>query len=93
MSDFKNIYGQDLAIQILKSSLAKEHISPAYLFSGPEGVGRIKTAKVFAQSILDKNVIRESTTRKIESNNHPDLLWIEPSYILQGKLFLRKKLS
>ena len=47
MDDFKNIYGQDLAIQILRSTISKQHISPAYLFSGPEGVGRKKTAKVF----------------------------------------------
>ncbi len=85
MNDFKNIYGQDLAIQILKSAISKRHITPAYLFSGPEGVGRKKTAKVFINAILDKNFDNEATKRKIENNNHPDLLWIEPSYIVQGK--------
>ena len=85
MDDFENIYGQDLAIQILKSAISKQRISPAYLFSGPEGVGRRKTAKVFIKSILDKKFEKEATSRKIESNNHPDLLWIEPSYMVQGK--------
>ena len=85
MDDFQNIYGQDLAIKILKSSISKEHISPAYLFSGPEGVGRKKTAKVFIKALLDKNFNKEGIKRKIENNNHPDLLWIEPSYIMQGK--------
>ena len=85
MNDFKNIYGQDLAIEILKSAIQKEHISPAYLFSGPEGVGRKKTAKIFIRALLEKNQDKESTKRKIESNNHPDLLWIEPSYLVQGK--------
>ena len=85
MKDFKNIYGQDLAIEILTSSISKQHIAPAYLFSGPEGVGKRKTAKVFINAILDRNFDKESTKRKIESNNHPDLLWIEPSYIVQGK--------
>ena len=85
MDDFEKIYGQDLAIQILKSAISKEHISPAYLFSGPEGVGRKKTAKVFIKGILDKNLERHITKRKIEGNNHPDLLWIEPSYMVQGK--------
>ena len=47
MDDFEKIYGQDLAIQILKSAISKEHISPAYLFSGPEGVGRKKSCKNF----------------------------------------------
>ena len=86
MDDFKNIYGQDLAIQILKSSIAKKHISPAYLFSGPEGVGRRKTAKIFVNAILNNNINKELTKRKIESNNHPDLLWIGPSYMVQGKV-------
>ncbi len=91
MEDFENIYGQDLAIKILKSAILKEHFSPAYLFSGPDGVGRKKTAKVFINAILDKNRDKESTKRKIESNNHPDLLWIEPSYIIQGKTISQKK--
>ena len=91
MDDFKNIYGQDLAIEILKSAISKEYISPAYLFSGPEGVGRKKTAKIFIKSILGKNQDKESTKRKIENNNHPDLLWIEPSYLVQGKTISQKK--
>ena len=91
MNNFKNIHGQDLAIKILKSALSKQHIAPAYLFSGPEGVGRKKTAKVFINAILDKNSTKESTKRKIENNNHPDLLWIEPSYIVQGKSISQTK--
>ena len=91
MDDFKNIYGQDLAIQILKSAIAKQSISTAYLFSGPEGVGRKKTAKIFIEAILNKNFDKELTKRKIESNNHPDLLWIQPSYMIQGKSISQKK--
>ena len=91
MNDFNNIYGQELAIQILQSAIVKEHLSPAYLFSGPEGVGRKKTAKIFIRNILDKNSKKECTKRKIENNNHPDLLWIEPTYILQGKTISKNK--
>jgi len=91
MDDFKNIYGQDLAIKILKSAISKDHISPAYLFSGPEGVGRKKTAKIFIKAILDTNQDKENIKSKIENNNHPDLLWIEPSYIVQGKSISQKK--
>ena len=91
MDNFKNIYGQDLAIEILKSAISKQHIAPAYLFSGPEGVGRKKTAKIFVKAILDKNQEKESTKRKINSNNHPDLLWVEPSYMIQGKSISQTK--
>ena len=52
---------------------------------------RKKTAKVFIKSILDKNFDSEVTNRKIESNNHPDLLWIQPSYMLQGKSISQEK--
>ncbi len=91
MDDLNNIYGQDLAITILKSALSKEQISSAYLFSGPEGVGRKKTAKIFIKFILDKIQTKESTKRKIESHNHPDLLWVEPTYIFQGKSISQKQ--
>ena len=91
MNNFKNIYGQDIAIQILNSAISKEHIPPAYLFYGPQGVGRKKTAKVFIKALLDKSFNKENTNRKIENNNHPDLLWIEPYYIIQGKSISQKK--
>ena len=91
MDIFENIYGQDLAIEILQSAILKEHFSPAYLFSGPEGIGRKKTAKVFIQAILNKNLGKESTDKKVERNNHPDLLWIEPSFLVQGKSISQRK--
>ncbi len=91
MDDFEKIYGQDLAIEILKSAVSKEHFSSAYLFSGPAGVGKKQTAKIFIKAILNKNQNKEITKRKIESNNHPDLLWIEPSYVMQGKSISQKQ--
>ena len=91
MDSFESIYGQDLAIQILNSAISKQHISTAYLFSGPEGVGRRKTAKIFIKYILEKSLDSEKTCRRIESNNHPDLLWIEPSYMVQGKSISQEK--
>ena len=60
MNYFEGIYGQELAIRILNSTIYKEHISPAYLFSGPKGVGRKKTAKVFIKAILNRNQARSS---------------------------------
>ena len=69
MTDFKNIYGQDLAIEILKSAISKKHISPAYLFSGPMGVGRKKTAKIFVKAIFNKGFHKESIDHRYSSNN------------------------
>ncbi len=81
---FSNIVGQDLAIQILKSAVSKNHLAPAYLFSGPEGIGRKKTAKAFTETLINSKSSREDIKRKIESLNHPDLMWVEPLYAYQG---------
>ncbi len=50
-----------------------------------------KTAQIFIKCILDRNQNHESTNRKIENNNHPDVLWIEPTYIVQGKSISQQK--
>ena len=49
MDDFKYIYGQDLAIEILKSAISKDHISPDITFlldiSAEESIKRRKNRK------------------------------------------------
>ena len=40
---------------------------------------------IFIFGSESKGIDKEVLKRKIESNNHPDLLWVEPSYIVQGK--------
>ena len=46
---FKDIRGQDKAIAFLKQSVAQGRVAHAYLFLGPEGSGRFKTATEFAR--------------------------------------------
>ena len=48
---FKDIQGQDTAIQMLKNAIENNHVSHAYLFQGPEGVGKKATALAFAQTL------------------------------------------
>ena len=88
---FEDVIGQDHITKILKNSISQNKVSHAYLFSGPEGVGRKKTANIFIKSILDKNQENKSTKRKINNNNHPDVLWVEPSYIVQGQSISQTK--
>ena len=83
---FKDIIGQDLPVELLVSSLKKKHIAPAYLFSGPEGVGKKLTATKFIEALLTTNSQGTFIKKRIENRNHPDLLWIEPTYIHQGNL-------
>ena len=77
---------QELASEILSSSLQKEHLAPSYLFIGPKGVGQKEIALRFFEGIASKHSIDTNTRRLLELGNHPDLYIVEPTYLHQGKL-------
>ncbi|MEM9567152.1 MAG: DNA polymerase III subunit delta' [Cyanobacteria bacterium P01_E01_bin.34] len=92
------LVGQNLAIQYLKAGLRKQRLVPAYLFAGPDGVGRAIAARWFARALLcphrfdghDLPCGQCSSCHRISEgdrtrDNHPDLLWVEPTYRHQGK--------
>ncbi len=81
---WEEIRGQDGAISFLKNILIKRKLSGAYLFVGPEGVGKRLTAKNFAK-ILNCQRRKASfdccdeclSCVKVDNFNHPDVDWIE----------------
>ena len=86
---FEEFRYQNLATQILSASIKKNHIAPAYLFTGPKGVGQKKIAFRFLEGILNKeslNSNKRNIRNRIEQGNHPDCFQIEPTYLYQGKL-------
>jgi len=52
---FDSILGQEAAIRLLVETLTKERVASGYLFFGPDGVGKRKTAQAFARAILCPN--------------------------------------
>ncbi|ELR96367.1 DNA polymerase III subunit delta' [Gloeocapsa sp. PCC 73106] len=78
--------GQNRGMELLQRAIALNRIAPAYLFSGPDGVGRRLAAQTFASLILALD-----SDKLVVNCNHPDLLWIEPTYLHQGKLFTLKQ--
>jgi DNA polymerase-3 subunit delta' len=48
---FRDLVDQDHAVMLLRSAARGERLSHAYLFVGPPGVGRLETAKAFAQFV------------------------------------------
>ncbi len=77
---FKDIYGHEKAISILKSTMAGDRIAHAYLFHGPEGVGKRTTASVFARALNcdaeDPPCDACASCRKAEHKNHPNIITI-----------------
>lgn len=83
---FEDLLGQETAVDLLCQAIAKQRIAPAYLFSGPSGIGRRLAALRFAECLLGNvNRPQGALRRRIEEHNHPDLLWVEPTYLHKGK--------
>lgn len=88
---FADLQGQPLATQVLQSALTHQRLAPAYLFSGPDGVGRRLGALRFMEGVLTGGGPDPRERRRLEERNHPDLLWVEPTYSHQGRLISRSE--
>ncbi len=80
---FSDIYGQDKQIAVLKNAMERGRVPHAYLFHGTRGVGKRKTAKVFAKALICSKENLDSCDRcasctKIDHGNHPDVITIIP---------------
>src|SRR3972149_11488745 len=86
---FEEIIGQEIPKRLLLRSLQQNRLPSAFLFSGPNGVGKKTTALLFAKALNCKENQRTllpspfpcgacSSCLKIDSKNHPDVRVIEP---------------
>ncbi len=81
---FTQLLGQGKAKRMLKRSLAADRIPHAYIFKGPEGVGRKLFGRGLAAAINCRNPRGIaacgacSSCIKFHSGNHPDFLVISP---------------
>ena len=86
---FEDLIGQPLAVNLLASALTSQRLAPAYLFAGPDGVGRRLAALRFLEGMLAETGSSPRQRRRLEERNHPDLLWVEPTFQHQGRLLTR----
>lgn len=83
---FSAIKGQEQAIHILQRAIQTQHIAHAYLFTGPEGVGKKKTALAMAQYLnctqQNKATIQScgqcASCVQAQSGSQPDIIVLEP---------------
>ena len=78
---FGQILGHDRQKDLLRRALASGRLAHAYLFNGPEGVGKRLMALAFARSIFCQNGTGCGTCtacRKVDHYNHPDLHILDP---------------
>ena len=80
ISLFKGIFGQEKALDLLLHDLKNSTITHSYLFSGPPGVGKTKTAIRFAKAIacVEGGCLKCAVCTGFKKRFHPDLQLIEP---------------
>ena len=85
---FVKIIGHAAIEQLLIAAIEKQRIAPAYLFIGPEGIGRRLLAEEFALQLLAQGRPPENLPgieRRLQAGNHPDFLRVEPTYLERGQ--------
>jgi DNA polymerase-3 subunit delta' len=82
---FDQILGQESAVAILRNALLNGRLAHAYLFLGPEGVGKRLTALTLAKAMNCKSPPRPGdacdrcpSCAKVNSSNHADVIFLEP---------------
>ena len=82
---WSRIIGQDDAVATLRNAMTAGNSSHAYLFVGPQGLGKIAAAQAIAAAYMCPNRTPEKggcgeceTCRRILRGTHPDVTVIEP---------------
>ncbi|MBW4617668.1 MAG: DNA polymerase III subunit delta' [Desmonostoc vinosum HA7617-LM4] len=89
---FTPVIGQQQAIKLLTQAVRQNRIAPAYIFVGPEGVGRSLTARCFVELLFSRQTQNAGALQnRLLHGNHPDLLWIQPTYKHQGQQLTPKE--
>ena len=84
MNAFAQLIGQNRAVELLEQAALRDRIAPAYLFAGPSGVGRTLAARCWSERLICQGRTANDAQR-LQAGNHPDFLWVQPTYLHQGK--------
>lgn len=88
MNFFAPLVGQEQAVELLTQAVTQNRVAPAYMFAGPAGIGRSLAARCFIEHLFCVNIPpqkQQQVQNRLQLGNHPDLLWIQPTYLHQGQ--------
>ena len=76
------IVGHELAVSRLSQAVETQHVAHAYLFHGPDQIGKKTIAQTFVQALLCTNsdsrpCNRCRTCHLVQSNHHPDFVLLD----------------
>lgn len=92
ISNLNSIKSQSIPTQLLQKAIAINQVTTAFLFTGSNDLEKRQILKYFLPLLLHHSQNSEAVENcrsLIEVGNHPDILWIEPSYLHQGNLILK----
>ncbi|MFN9635810.1 MAG: DNA polymerase III subunit delta', partial [Synechococcaceae cyanobacterium] len=76
---FADLLGQPRAVALLEAALERRRLAPAYLFAGPEGVGRRLAALRFLEGVVAGPAGAAPRRRRRDPGDPPDLRWVGPT--------------
>jgi DNA polymerase-3 subunit delta' len=83
---FRDILGQERVLNYLKAALSRGRLAHAYLFLGPEGVGKESVARALAGALNCTEPLEDGdacgvcpSCKRLAAGTHPDFLIIRPT--------------
>lgn len=75
--EFDEVVGQDHITRTLLNAIKNNRIHHAYLFTGPRGVGKTTTARIYAREVITKGLAETNSDPSVKAENLNSLDIIE----------------
>ncbi|MFQ5862926.1 MAG: DNA polymerase III subunit delta', partial [Candidatus Brocadiales bacterium] len=82
---FKRVLSQPHVVHQFQSALSRGRLAHAYVFYGPEGVGKALFARELSRALLCERGDEDACDvckqcQAVDAGDNPDLLWVTPEY-------------